>query len=324
MRSPPAIAIHEASFHRWLQRHLPAGRSGLLPLGDDAAAIPLGHGRALVLTTDALVEGTHFRAGSPPRLVGRAAAAVSLSDAGAKAARPIAVLLDILAPRGSREAWARSVAQGAEEMAAQFGCHLVGGDTKPSSRRAVVSTVAALGRTLALAPRTGARAGDLVVTTGTVGRGGWAAMKLAREPSPTARTLRLLLSVQPRVREGGILGPYVHGMLDTSDGLAEAAHLLAGASGVRVILEWERLPLAPQWRRPRTTQAELHRWVFFGGDYELFATLDARRLARVQRLLQRTSTPLSVVGRVERGAGAWLSEGGKTKPLAHAGWKPFG
>jgi hypothetical protein len=72
MRSRPARAIHEASFHRWLQRHLPAGRSGLLPLGDDAAALSLGRGRALVLTTDALVEGTHCRSRSGGRIpVGR-------------------------------------------------------------------------------------------------------------------------------------------------------------------------------------------------------------------------------------------------------------
>ncbi|MFZ0891564.1 MAG: thiamine-phosphate kinase [Thermoplasmata archaeon] len=324
MRSPPPLAIHEASFHRWLQRHLPAGRSGLLPLGDDAAALALGRGRALVLTTDTLVEGTHFLIGSAPRLVGRAAAAVSLSDAGAKAAQPIAVLLDILVPRGSPESWARSVARGAEEMAARFGCHLVGGDTKPSSRRVVVSTVAALGRIRALAPRTGARAGDLVVTTGTVGKGGWAAMKLAHEVSPTPRTLRLLLEVRPRVLEGGILGPYVHAMLDTSDGLAEAAHLLAGASGVKVTLEWDRLPLAAPWRRPGTTRAALDRWVFYGGDYELLAALDPRYLVRVRRLLRRSGTPISVIGRVERGAGAWLSAAGVTGPLPHAGWRPFG
>jgi thiamine-monophosphate kinase len=324
MRSPRAQSIQEASFHRWLQRHLPAGHSGLLPLGDDAAALPLGHGRALVLTTDALVEGTHFLIDSPPKLVGRAAAAVSLSDAGAKAARPIAVLLDILAPRGSPESWARSVAQGAEEMAAQFGCHLVGGDTKPSPRRVIVSTVAAIGRTRTLAPRTGARAGDLVVTTGTVGQGGWAAMRFEHERSPASRTLRLLLEVRPRVREGAILGPYVHAMLDTSDGLAEAAHLLARASGVKVTLAWERLPLALPWRRPGTRRVALDQWVFFGGDYELFATLSARRLTRVQRLVRSRGTRLTVIGRVERGAGAWLSEAGRTTPLPHAGWKPFG
>jgi thiamine-monophosphate kinase len=324
MRSRPARAIHEASFHRWLQRHLPAGRSGLLPLGDDAAALSLGRGRALVLTTDALVEGTHFLNDSPPKLVGRAAAAVSLSDAGAKAARPIALLLDILTPRGSPEAWARSVAQGAEEVAAEFDCHLMGGDTKPSSRRAVVSTVAALGRSRVLAPRTGARPGDWVVTTGTVGRGGWAGRSLAQRSPPGARTLRQLLNVQPRVHEGALLGPYVHAMLDTSDGLAEAAHLLAAASGVKVILEWDRLPLAPPWRHRGVTRAALDRWVFFGGDYELCATLEPPVVARAQRILRRRGTSLTVVGRVERGTGAWLSDRGKIKPLPHAGWRPFG
>ncbi|MCI4328527.1 MAG: AIR synthase related protein, partial [Thermoplasmata archaeon] len=69
-----------------------------LPLGDDAAAVRLRPGRVALLTTDALVEGTHFLAASPPRDVGSAAAAVSLSDVAAKGGRPVALLLDLLLP----------------------------------------------------------------------------------------------------------------------------------------------------------------------------------------------------------------------------------
>jgi thiamine-monophosphate kinase len=324
MRSASVAAIQEASFHRWLKRHLPAGRSGLLPLGDDAAALPLGGNRTLILTTDALVEGTHFLAQSPPRFVGRAATAASLSDAGAKAARPIGVLLDILVPRGSPESWARAVAQGAEEMAARFGCHVVGGDTKPSSRRTVVSTVAALGRRDTLAPRGGARPGDFVITTGGTGRGGFAAWRLARCSRPSERILRQLLDIRPRVSEGRALGPLVHAMVDTSDGLAESAHLLAEASGVKVTLEWERLPLAPLWRRRSVSRSRVRRWVFFGGDYELCATLAPGKWPRARRLFHRIGTPLTIVGRVEKGTGAWLSEDRRIIELPYAGWQPFG
>ncbi|MGI0130880.1 MAG: AIR synthase related protein, partial [Thermoplasmata archaeon] len=72
--------VREREFHRWLARTLPAGRSGLLPLGDDAAALRPPTGRVAVVSVDTLVEGTHFLAASPPEKVGAAAAGVSLSD----------------------------------------------------------------------------------------------------------------------------------------------------------------------------------------------------------------------------------------------------
>ncbi len=317
--------IDERSFHAWLSRTLPAGRGGLLPLGDDAAAVRGPRGAAAVLTTDALVEGTHFLADSPPERIGRAAAAVSASDAAAKGAAPAALLIALLLPPGSPRAWAEAVTRGAERGARDAGAELVGGDTKPAPIRAVVSSLLAWAPPRRLAPRTGARPGDLLVTTGTVGRGGAAAYRLARAGAGTARRAALgaMLDVRPRVREGRRLAGRARAMLDTSDGIADAARLLAAASRVAVVVEREALPVDPA--AAALPGAAREAALVFGGDYELLAAVPAASLDAATRAVRAAGGRLTRIGRVERGAGAWLETAGTDRrPMPPGGWRPFG
>ena len=323
-RTPRPKAIDERRFHEWLARELPAGRTGLLPLGDDAAAIRPPPGTVAVLSIDSLVEGTHFRRASPPDRIGAAAAAVSLSDLAAKGAQPTALLLAIVVPVGTPQAWAEAVTRGAQRMAEPFGMTLVGGDTKPGPVRTVVSSVVGWARARSLAPRAGARPGDLLVTTGTVGRGGAVAARLFRTKRPDRATLVEMLDVRPRVREGIALARYAHAMLDTSDGIAEAARLLSSASGVRVEVDWNRLPLAPALLLPKISAAERKHRAFYGGDYELLLTLSARHLRAAERLVEGIGGMLTVVGRVKRGHGAWLVGRRGAAPMPPSGWRPFG
>jgi thiamine-monophosphate kinase len=309
-RSSP---LGEREFHRWIRDHLPAGRTGPLPIGDDAAALPVGRNRLVLLSSDALIENVHFRPTTPPSLVGEAATAVNLSDIAAKGGRPAAMLIDLLAPPGTPERWARAVLEGAERMAARFGCHVVGGDTKPSPTRTVVGVSVGWAAARSLPKRSGARPGDLIATTGYVGFGG-----AFRSDVTTA------LRVVPRVLEGQALGEIAHAMTDTSDGVADAAHLVAEASGCRIILQAELLPLYPRLRRPGRTFSQELRDAFYGGDYELFATLEPARLHRALAALRRLKCPLTVIGRVEEGRGAWLERNGRLRPLPLAGWRHFG
>jgi len=323
-RAPRNRAINERRFHAWLAHELPSGHSGLLPLGDDAAAVRPPRGKVAVLSIDTLVEGTHFLRGSPPTRVGAAAAAVSLSDLAAKGAAPAALLLAVVLPPGTPEAWAESVARGAERTAARFGMELVGGDTKPGPVRAVVSSVLGWGNARTLAPRSGARVGDLLVTTGEVGRGGVAAARLGRRSRPDPRTLAAMLEVRPRVREGAVLVRWAHAMLDTSDGVAEAARLLADASRVRVEVIEEALPLVGALRSPHFAPAQRRARAFYGGDYELLAALPPRSFPAAQRGVRGVGGRLTAIGRVVRGDGAWLLHRRGVRPMPAAGWRPFG
>jgi len=319
-----ARPVEERGFHRWLAGALPSGRSGLLPLGDDAAALHPPPGRVAVLSTDSLVEGTHFLPSSPPGRVGAAAAAVSLSDIAAKGARPEAILLALILPVGTPRSWAEAVVRGAERLGARFGAHVVGGDTKPGPVRTVVSTVLGWGDPDHLAPRAGARPGDLLGTTGVVGRGGEAAARLFAAGARDRRALGRLLDVRPRVREGAALARYAHAVIDTSDGIADATHLLAGASGARLVVTEELLPLARGTRTFSRSPTARRAIALYGGDYELLAAVPRPEWARAVRAVRRSGGRLTLVGRVERGSGAWLETDGRRTPMPKAGWQPFG
>jgi thiamine-monophosphate kinase len=320
-RRSAAPPFSERSFHAWLLRGS-RPRPGIpLPLGDDAAAVRLSSGRIALLTTDALVEGTHFLARSPPAIVGRAAAAVSLSDVAAKGGRPVALLLDLLLPPRTPPAWARAVVAGARTEVRKWGADLVGGDTKPSATRAVVGTMLAEAEPGRLAPRSGARPGDRLLLTGTAGRGGAAAKALERQ-GPTPSALRALLRVEPRLFEGATLVRFAHAMLDTSDGLAESARLLAGASRVKVEIEMGSVPMHPSVRTiPAGPEREAA--MLFGGDYELLAAIPTPRVRAAVRAVRAVGGTLTEVGSVRRGSGAVLRREGVPSPMPAGGWEPF-
>lgn len=312
--------VQERTFHRWLRRRLLAGREGLLPLGDDAAALTPPAGRVAVWTIDALVEGTHFPRAAPPRWIGRAATGVSLSDLAAKGATPDGLVIALQVPPGTPDSWARAVLLGAEEAAARFGARVVGGDTKASPTRTVVSSALGWARPDRLAPRTAARPGEVVVVTGIVGRGGVAARRFYRYPRDP-RAHRELLDVRPRVAEGKILGRFASAMLDTSDGLAEAARLLASASRSSIDLDERRIPWARGLRTaPRSDRL---RWGFFGGDYELLATLPPNRLSAARSAIARAGGCLTPIGTVSAGRRARLIRGRRAEPLGPSAWDPF-
>ena len=315
--------IEERAFHEWLALTLPAGRSGLLPLGDDAAALRAPRGSLAVLSVDSLVEGTHFLARSPAALVGAAAAAVSLSDLASKGAAPKALLLALVVPPGTPRRWLEDVVQGAERTARRFGMDLVGGDTKPGPVRTVVSSVLGWGRAGHLAPRSGARPGDVVAVTGYVGKGGMAASRLLGRKRPSASAIADMLDVTPRVEEGRQLARWAHAMMDTSDGVAESARLIAAASRVRIEVDEGRLPLAPALRRASGSAKERRARAFYGGDYELFLTLSPHDLAAARGAVRRAGGRLTEIGRVRAGTGAWLRGRSKTVPMPDAGWRPF-
>ena len=314
-----APRLEERSFHRWLRRSLVGAGRGRLPIGDDAAALDLGGGRVALLTTDALVEWTHFLPASPPRDIGAAAASASLSDLAAKGGRPIALTLDLLLPAETPAAWARDVVQGADATMRRVGGAVVGGDTKSSETPTVVGTALGLGRADRLAPRSAARPGDLLAVTGTVGRGGTAYERFTLRGPSDRSALRGLLRIEPRLREGEALVRSAHAMLDTSDGLAEGARLLAEASGTRVRIDAERVPLARGLAR--SADGALPEMTFFGGDYELLAAIPPARLARASADVAAVGGTLTPVGRIERGRGAVLVGRAGTAPMPPMGFR---
>ncbi len=267
-------------------------------IGDDAAVLrPPAGGAALVVSTDACVEEVHFRTGwITPREVGARAAAGALSDLAAMGAAPEAVLVAFMVPPAWRDALGE-VADGIADVVRPVGARIVGGNLSGGARFAITTTV--IGSAVHPVARRGARVGDLLAVTGTLGGPGaaLAAFEAGRAPDAWARA-RFAAPV-PRLAEGAWLA--AHGataMIDVSDGLLGDARHLAAASAVAIVLDAARIPAGEGIAVPEALAS--------GEEYELLVALpgpDAEATCRAFGAL--FPVPLTVVGRVVDGpAGA--------------------
>ena len=323
-RKETLIQATEQGFHERLKALLPPSPKDLLPLGDDCTAIAPGPGEVLLASTDSVAQGTHFPPGTPARLVGRLAAAVNLSDLAANGGRPEGLLSCLLLPPSTKRRWAEEVLLGMNETARAHGARVLGGDTKSSPVPIVVATALGWGRRGKLMPRSGARAGDLIAVTGTVGRGGALVTALDRGLGNRARVLQELLSVEPRCREGMVLRDFAHAAIDSSDGLAKSLRLIGSASGVGARVDEKRLPYHPAVGRVAgkisLAPSDL---AFLGGDYELVLAIPPSRKSACERRVRRAGFPLHFIGEFTRSRTFRLEQDGDERPLPEVGWDSF-
>jgi thiamine-monophosphate kinase len=281
-------------------RALPlAGRGVVLGPGDDAAVLRPAPGEDLVATVDAVVEGVHFDRRSTPADVGWKALAVNLSDLAAMGARPLWALVALALPRGTPAATVRGVARGLGACARAYATPVVGGNVTRADALSLTLTVLGAvpeGRALL---REGARPGDLVAVTGTLGD---AALGLARgAAAPLARRQR---RPTPRVAAGLALAGLARAAIDVSDGLVQDLGHLCRASGVGARIGVLELPLSPAYRRAARRLEDPWAAALGGGeDYELVVALPPARLAAAREASARAGAPLTVIGRFVRGRG---------------------
>lgn len=257
----------------------PAGEGVLLGAGDDAAVVAAPDGR-VVISTDVLVEGVHFKGEwAPAQDIGRRAAAASLADIAAMGARTTALVVAFTGPPGMAADWAVGLARGIALEAEAVGASVVGGDV--ARGRQVTVAVTAIGDLEGRDPvtRSGARPGEVVALAG---RQGWAAAGLA-VLSRGFRSPRILVEAYRRPDPPYLCGPAAAvagatAMIDISDGLVADAGHLARASGVTIDLDPALLPLAgPLADAAAAFNADPLAWVLGGGDdHALLATFPAR------------------------------------------------
>jgi len=300
-----------------LVRVLPTGRHTLIGAGDDAAAIRAPR-RPLLLTTDTLVEGVHFRLGwERPTALGRRALRVSLSDVAAMGGTPLAAVVAVEAPPNLPVVILDGLMRGLATDARRHGVDVVGGNLAAAPRLAITVTVAGEAGTR-LATRAAARAGDDVWVTGRLG----AAATAVRALLAGRRTRRPAVPV--RLTASRLLLPHARAMIDLSDGLVQDLGHVCRASGVAAEVDAAAVPVAPACRRALGAAATPFA-ATAGEDYELLVTAAARRRRQLERLRRRLGCRLTRIGRIVAGAPAvrLLDSAGRPLRLPRSGFDHF-
>ena len=303
-----------------------AAQSGvILGIGDDAALLDLPPGSELVAAVDTIVAGRHFPEGADARSIGHRALAVNLSDLAAMGATPAWATLALTMPSVDA-AWLERFAAGLLDLADANGVALVGGDTTRGPLTISVQLLGHVPRGAALR-RSGARAGDLLAVTGTLGDAG-AGLEFVGAVLPETRPAALDLIRRfeypaPRVRFGLAARGIATAAMDLSDGLVGDLPKLAQASGLAAHVSVERLPMS-EATRAVVPAAQALAWALAAGDdYELLLAVPAPRYAELEAAAGQLNLTLTTIGELRAGSGVtWSLNGGDFVPGVR-GWDHF-
>lgn len=286
---------------------------GAFGLVDDAAILQAG-GDEIVVTTDAIVEGVHFLPDDPPDSIARKALRVNLSDLAAKGAVPAGFVLT-LALRTQDDGWLAPFARALGEDAGLFGCPLLGGDTV-STPGPVMISVTAFGRVAPgkMVRRSGAKPGDRIVVTGTIGdaalgldilKGGAVATALAQDAAASQMLVGRYRVPQPRNALAPALRDHASAAMDVSDGLAGDLAKLCAASGVAAVIDAQSIPLsaAAATLLARGTFS-IEAIVSGGDDYEILCAVPEAGFAAFAQAAGLAGVAVTSIGTVIAGRSA--------------------
>ncbi|MGY8681625.1 thiamine-phosphate kinase [Bradyrhizobium sp. UFLA05-153] len=307
---------------------------GAFALVDDAAILK-SSGEDVVVTTDAVVEGVHYLASDPPGTIARKALRVNLSDLAAKGATPAGFVLT-LALRSKDDAWLKPFADALGEDAKGFACPLLGGDTVSTPGPQMIS-ITAFGRVPSgrMVGRTGAKAGDRVIVTGTIGdaalglevlKGGAAAKALASDSAARDILVARYRIPQPRNVLAHAVRDCASAAMDVSDGLAGDLVKLCAASGVSAAIDAASVPLsAPAAGLVARGDVRIDALLSGGDDYELLCAVPEARCVDLIEAGRAAGVAVTAVGTIVPGneAPRFLDRAGRELVLKRLSYSHF-
>jgi thiamine-monophosphate kinase len=312
-----------------------ATHAGAFNLDDDAAVLTPPAGCDMVLKADAIVGSVHFFPEDPADKVAQKALRVNLSDLAAKGATPLGFLLSLALPADIGDTWIAAFARGLGADAERYGCPLMGGDTDRTPGPAMIS-IAAFGAVPhgKMVLRSGARVGDRIVVTGTIGD---AALGLAmRRDKAAAKRWHLAgrerdhlaaryLLPEPRNAVAAALRAHASAAMDVSDGLAGDLAKLCRASGVAGEVDAASVPLSEASRAALAAEPAVLETILTGGDdYEIVCTVPTAELAAFRIAAEDADVGVTEIGVVHAGEGArFLGRNGKPLAFARASYSHF-
>jgi thiamine-monophosphate kinase len=308
-----------------------ATHAGALGLSDDAAFLKPPPGCDLVLKTDAIVGGVHFFPDDAPQVVACKALRVNLSDLAAKGARPLGFLLSLALPKEISEEWLTGFAEGLRSDAALFGCPLFGGDTDRTPGPITVS-IAMIGSVPegTMVRRAGARPGDRVFVSGTIGDAALGVMvrngkKWKLSETQQQHLLSRYLLPQPRNALAEVVRTHASAAMDVSDGLAGDFIKLCRTSGVAADIEVARVPFSDAAKAVIDADPSMLETALTGGDdYEIICTVPAARCGSFNVATNTANVAVTEIGEIKAGEGArFLAAGGHALAFRRASFSHF-
>lgn len=304
---------------------LAAGAPGALGLTDDAALIEGGR----VVTLDSAVEGVHFLPADPPDLVARKLLRRNLSDIAAMGAEPESYLLAMILPARCDDGWVERFAAGLAEDQRTYGVTLIGGDSTatPGPITLSVTMIGRVGPAGAVL-RSGARPGDLVYVSGTIGDAALGLLSATGRLPGLPRAAAAFLEdryrlPQPRMALGAALAGIATAMIDVSDGLVADLGHICETSGVGATVRADALPLSDAAAEVLAEAPALLETVLTGGDdYELLFTVPAAAVGAAAAAAEAAGTAVAAIGCMEgQGSPRILDRDGMPIPLARTGYR---
>lgn len=309
----------------FIARHFrPLAGAEALDLRDDCALMRCPDGEEFAISTDTMVENVHFLPDDPPETLGRKLLRCNLSDLAAMGARPHAYTLNVTVPRGGRhdDSWFAAFSRGLAEDQKRYNVHLIGGDTTSIFGPLVLSaTVFGLLRQNTALRRNGARAGDDIWVTGTIGDAALGLLVLQGKLKDPSGFLAGRYHL-PQPRTGLKLHGIVSAAMDISDGLIQDCGHIAAESGVQLVLNAKAVPVSEA--AASLGQTLLMQRLCGGDDYELLLTCPPERSHALQSACQDARIPVHRIGQVQTGRSVRLLDAtGRDIVLEQGGWQHF-
>jgi len=304
---------------------------GALGLLDDAAVLDIPADMRLVVAADMAVEGVHYNDDDPPQLIARKLLRYNLSDLAAMGAEPRAYLLTLAKPHSRSSDWVAGLAEGLAVDQEEFAITLVGGDTTATAGPACLSiTVLGLVKEGCELRRSGARPGDALFVSGTIGDGalGLLALRGKLEGLDAAELAWLVGRYQlpePRLALGRALAGVASATIDISDGLVADLEHICSASSVGAAIEVQNVPLSPSGARAISGDEGLRATALTGGDdYELLFSVPPGAVGSLEAIEQSTGISVSRIGSVQSGSTVEVTgHDGKSLDIEESGFRHF-
>ena len=294
--------------------------------GDDCAAIKFGNDY-LLLTTDMISQKTHISKFMKPYQIGWYIVAINLSDIASMGGVPLGILLSYGFPKKISEQFLKELTRGANSCAVRYGTYIIGGDIKESSEINISGTAIGKVRKDELLTRKGAKSGDIVAVTGTLGNAGAGYYNLKYNILKKNLSKSLFEPI-PKISEGGILAKMkcVSSCMDISDGLSSSLYQLGEINSVGFEIEYGNIPISDDCIKIAEKVKNLNIFdiaFHFGGDYELLLTLPKNCFDKAKKVLLKKGYNLFSIGRVKKSREIVISKNSENKILENKGYEHF-